>query len=118
MRSGDQKNPPYDHRLHGVLLVAHGMTCPEVAKLLGIAPRTVEYWARGFEAEGRAELCEGERGGRPSVGRKNPVRLDPAAVWDQSGSAARSAYVPAVGFPFAQTAAGNCPGRPETAAGA
>jgi len=29
----------YDHRLHGVLLVAHGMTCPEVAALLE-AP----YW--------------------------------------------------------------------------
>jgi hypothetical protein len=32
----------YDHRLHGVLLVARGMTCPEVAKLLGDALRTVE----------------------------------------------------------------------------
>jgi len=29
----------YDHRLHGVLLVAQGMTCPEVARLLGDAPR-------------------------------------------------------------------------------
>ncbi len=34
----------YDHRLHGVLLVAQGMTCPEVAHLLGDAPRSVEYW--------------------------------------------------------------------------
>jgi hypothetical protein len=25
----------YDHRLHGVLLAAQGMTCPEVAHLLG-----------------------------------------------------------------------------------
>jgi len=25
----------YDHRLHGVVLVAQRMTCPEVAKLLG-----------------------------------------------------------------------------------
>src|SRR5271157_1126204 len=55
----------YDHRLHGVLLVAQGMTCPEVAKLLGDAPRTVEYWVRGFEKEGLAGLREGERGGRP-----------------------------------------------------
>src|SRR5271157_4213525 len=51
----------YDHRLHGVLLVAPGMTCPEVAKLLGDAPRTVEYWVRGFEKEGLAGLREGER---------------------------------------------------------
>jgi hypothetical protein len=33
----------YDCRLHGVLLVAEGLTCPEVAHLLGDAPRTVEY---------------------------------------------------------------------------
>src|SRR2546428_8379657 len=39
----------YDHRLHGVLLVAHGRTCPEVAALLGDAPRTVEYWIRSEE---------------------------------------------------------------------
>src|ERR1035437_6376272 len=55
----------YDHRLHGVLLVAQGMTCPEVARLLGDAPRSVEYWVRGFEAKGLAGLQEGERAGRP-----------------------------------------------------
>ncbi len=55
----------YDHRLHGVLLVAHGRTCPEVAALLGDAPRTVEYWIRGFEEKGLAALREGERSGRP-----------------------------------------------------
>jgi transposase len=56
----------YDHRLHGVLLIAQGATCPEVARLLGDAPRTVEYWARKFEARGFAGLAEGERSGRPS----------------------------------------------------
>src|ERR1700676_188358 len=56
----------YDHRLHGVLLVAPRMTCPEVAKLLGDAPRSVEYWVRGFEQNGLAGLREGERSGRPS----------------------------------------------------
>lgn len=55
----------YDHRLHGVLLVAQGMTCPEVARLLGDAPRSVEYWVRGFEQRGLAGLREGERSGRP-----------------------------------------------------
>lgn len=55
----------YDHRLHGVLLVAQGLTCPEVARLLGDAPRTVEYWVRRFEARGVAGLTEGERPGRP-----------------------------------------------------
>jgi hypothetical protein len=30
----------YDHRLHGVLLVAHGMNCCQVADILGDAPRS------------------------------------------------------------------------------
>jgi transposase len=63
----------YDHRLHGVLLVAQGMTCPEVAMLLGDAPRSVEYWVRGFEEGGLAGLREGERSGRP--GRLNEKHL-------------------------------------------
>lgn len=56
----------YDHRLHGVLLVAQGLTCPEVAQLLGDAPRSVEYWVHRYEREGLAGLTEGERAGRPS----------------------------------------------------
>jgi transposase len=55
----------YDHRLHGVLLVAQGMSCPEVSRLLGDSPRTVEYWVRRFEERGLAGLVEGERSGRP-----------------------------------------------------
>ncbi len=56
----------YDHRLHGVLLVAQGMTCPEAARLLGDAPRTVENWVHEFEEMGLAGLLEGgERSGRP-----------------------------------------------------
>ena len=56
----------YDHRLHGVLLVAQGMTCPEVATLFGDAPRTVQYWVQRFEQEGLAGLAEKERPGRPA----------------------------------------------------
>src|SRR6202795_2801055 len=55
----------YDHRLHGVLLVAQGMTCPEVSRLLGDAPRSVEYWIRRFEQRGLAGLSEGQRSDRP-----------------------------------------------------
>jgi transposase len=55
----------YDHRLHGVLLVAHGLSCPEVGQLLGDAPRTVQYWVRRFEEQGLTGLVEGERPGRP-----------------------------------------------------
>jgi transposase len=56
----------YDHRLHGILLVAQGMTGPHVAELLGDSPRTVVNWVQRFEAQGLAGLSEGERGGRPS----------------------------------------------------
>jgi transposase len=56
----------YDHRLHGVLLVAQGMTCPAVARLLGDAPRTVENWVQGFERDGIAALAEASGRGRKS----------------------------------------------------
>ncbi len=56
----------YDHRLHAVLLVAQGMTCPAVARLLGDGPRTVEYWVHRFEERGLGGLVEGERPGRPA----------------------------------------------------
>jgi len=61
-RSGEAR---YDHRLHGLLLVAEGMSCCQVAELLGDAPRTVAYWVRRFEEEGLAGLVDGERCGRP-----------------------------------------------------
>jgi len=56
----------YDHRLHGVLLVSYGMSCYEVAALMGHSPRTVQYWVRDFEKRGFAGLQEGERPGRPA----------------------------------------------------
>lgn len=55
----------YNHRLHGLLLVAQGMSALEVARLLGDAPRTVQYWVRRFLQDGLAGLLEGERLGRP-----------------------------------------------------
>lgn len=63
----------YDHRLHGVLLVAQGLSCPQVAGLLGDSPRTVVNWVQRFEADGLAGLSEGERAGRP--GRLQEVQL-------------------------------------------
>ena len=69
-RSGEAR---YDHRLHGVLLVAQGMNCCRVAALLGDAPRTVEYWVRRFEEKGLAGLQGGPRPGRP--GRLNPQQV-------------------------------------------
>lgn len=56
----------YDHRLYAMLLVAHGMSCREVGRILGDAPRTVAYWARRYKCEGLAGLSDRERPGRPS----------------------------------------------------
>ena len=91
----------YDHRLHGVLLVAQGMSCPEVSRLLGDSPRTIEYWVGRFEERGLAGLVEGERSGRPrrvsdeqlaeidSVLRQTPESVGiSTGIWDGKGLAA------------------------------
>lgn len=85
----------YDHRLHGVLLVAHGLSCREVARRLGDAPRTVENWVHRFEQDGFAGLADGPREGRPSrLGPKIRAQVEealrrspadyglPAQLWD------------------------------------
>jgi len=90
----------YDNRLHGVLLVAQGMSCPEVSRLLGDSPRTIEYWVRRFEDKGLTGLVEGERSGRPrrlsdeqlaeigSVLRQTPESVGiSGGIWDGKGLA-------------------------------
>jgi transposase len=64
---------PYDHRLHGVLLVAQGMSCGQASDLLGDAPRTVAYWVRRFERDGLGSLTEEERPGRPRRLSEDPL---------------------------------------------
>src|SRR5512137_2245097 len=61
-RSADAR---YDHRLHGLLLVAQGLNCCEVSALLGDSPRAVAYWVERYEVRGLAGLQEGSRSGRP-----------------------------------------------------
>jgi len=56
----------YQHRLHGVLLVAKGLSCAEVAALLGDSVRSVQYWVRRYEKHGVVGLAEIERPGRPA----------------------------------------------------
>ncbi len=58
--------------------VAQGLTCPEVARLLGDAPRSVEYWVHRYEREGLSGLNEGERSGRP--GRLSEMESNSACV--------------------------------------
>lgn len=56
----------YDHRLHGLLLVAKGMSARQAALWLDESERTVQRWVNRFEQVGFAGLHEGERPGRPS----------------------------------------------------
>jgi transposase len=63
-RSEDSR---YDHRLHGLLLVCQGLSCPEVSKILGDSPRIIEYWVNDFNEKGFEGLREEKRSGRPSV---------------------------------------------------
>jgi transposase len=77
IRRNDQSR--YDHRLHGVLLVAQGMSCRKAAALLGDAPRTVENWVNGFEREGFGALTEHNGRGRKS--RLNEVHLEEIEKW-------------------------------------
>lgn len=57
----------YDHRLHGLLLVANGMSARQAALWLDESDRTVQRWVNRFEQIGFAGLHEGERPGRPSL---------------------------------------------------
>ena len=57
----------YDHRLHGLLLVANGQSCRQAAGLLGENPRTVQRWVRTYERDGFGGLRDGARSGRPPL---------------------------------------------------
>jgi len=91
-RSEDSR---YDHRLHAILLVAQGLSCREVGRMLGDSARIVAYWVNQFEEIGFAGLSEAERPGRPSrlteeqmeeIGsalRQSPNDYDlSATIWD------------------------------------
>lgn len=85
----------YDHRLHGLLLIAADQSTQQVAELFGEDRRTVQRWIKTFEARGLEGLREGERPGRPkSLGKGQMTRLGcdlrrppsalgfPAGLWD------------------------------------
>ncbi len=90
-RSDESK---YDHRLHGILLVANGMSPYRVSDVMGDSPRSVENWVNSFLKDGFGSLREPERPGRPprlsdimeSISldlRKNPMDLGYSRnLWD------------------------------------
>lgn len=57
----------YDHRLHGLLLVANGQSCQQVADLFGEDRRTVQRWVKRFETRGLEGVRDGEHTGRPAT---------------------------------------------------
>jgi len=57
----------YDHRLHGLLLVAAGQSCRQVGLLFGENPTTVQRWVSRFDESGLEGLREGQRCGRPRL---------------------------------------------------
>ncbi len=63
---GRNKESRYDHRLHGVLLVANGMSARQAALWLNESERAVQRWVNRFKELGLAGLQDGERSGRPS----------------------------------------------------
>ena len=69
----------YDHRVHGVSLIAAGMSCEQVSLLFGDSPRSVANWARRFDRLGLAGLAEGNHSGRP--GRLSAEQMEAVRGW-------------------------------------
>ena len=82
--------------LHGVLLVAEGMSCREAAKALGDSPGTVVNWVQRFEKRGFGGLSDGDRTGRPT--RLGPKELEKIAVALRRSPADYGLPGPAVGW--------------------
>lgn len=62
---GRTEESRYGHRLHGLLLLAAGHSCRQVAELFGEDDTTVQRWVKRFTRGGLTALREGERPGRP-----------------------------------------------------
>ena len=57
----------YDHKLHGILLVANGYDSYQVGDLFGQSPTTIQRWVKRFNESGFSGLMEAERPGRPRL---------------------------------------------------
>jgi transposase len=55
----------YDHKLHGVLLIANGYDSYRVGDVFGQSPTTIQRWVKKFNESGFAGLRDSERPGRP-----------------------------------------------------
>lgn len=57
----------YDHKLHGVLLIANGYDSYQVGEMFGQSSTTIQRWVKKFNESGFAGLRDGERPGRPRI---------------------------------------------------
>ncbi len=76
------------HRLHAVMLVAGGMSCRAVARLLGDSPRAIGYWVIRYRAYKNKGLFDSSPPGRPSrltAEQQVELRLAVAAAPDGIG---------------------------------
>ena len=64
---GRTEESRYEHRLHGLLLLAAGHSCRQVAALFGEDDTTIQRWVKRFMQGGLTALREGPRPGRPST---------------------------------------------------
>lgn len=93
-RTGESR---YHHRLHGLLLLAAGHSCRQVAELFGEDDTTIQRWIHRYARGGLEALRDAERCGRPPTLdreqwceleddlRRNPLELGFAATgsgWD------------------------------------
>ena len=67
-------------RATGLLMLARGQNCQDVAKVLGISDDTVTNWKRRWIREGMSSLQDKPRPGRPPKVTKRYVRLLGEAV--------------------------------------
>ena len=54
------------HRLHSVILVQHGFSSVQAARMFNDSPRALAYWVKRYEAAGIAGLEDKAKPGRPS----------------------------------------------------
>ena len=78
------------HRIHAVLLVAGGLSCHTVARLLGDSPRAVEYWVNRYKSNNINGLADDSAQGRvPRLSAAQFAELRVAVLTGLAGSQAR-----------------------------
>jgi len=66
----------YDHKLHGVLLIANGYDSYQIGNMFNQSSTTIQRWVRKFNESGFSGLRDCERSGRPkSLSEKQWVQL-------------------------------------------